>query len=101
ELLPTQKAFFDQHLVNRRQIEPMTDDLFEFFDVVGDTAPGSAHGKTRPDNERKIADVVRRFPRLLHAFDGRGTGDVETDLFHRLLEELAVLPLLDRVRFGP
>ena len=44
-LFPAEQTFFDEHLVDRREIETVGADAFEFFLVVSDTAAAAAEGK--------------------------------------------------------
>ena len=70
EFLPADERLFDQDFGDRRQSETALDDLFEFLAIVGDAAAGAAERESRPNDERKLADLVR---------DSIGVGDGARD----------------------
>ena len=100
-LLPTKQAFLDQHLAHRRKVQPAGHDFLKLLPVVGDPAPHPAQRKRRPDHLWKAADFGRVPARLLDGVGGARTGNLQTNLLHRLLKRLPVLPLMDRLRIRP
>ncbi len=98
--LPAEERFLDQDLADGREVEAALHDLLEFLPVVADAAAGAAHGEGGADDEREGADPGGHLAGLVEGVGGAGEGHVEADLLHRLLEELAVLALLDRVGVG-
>ena len=99
--LPAEQAFLDEHLVRRGNFEAAGRDLLEFIAVVGDAAAGAAEREAGADDERESTDEVGRLARLVHGVHGHRLRDIEADPEHALLEEFAVLALLDRVGLGP
>ena len=96
--LPAEQALLDEHLVHGRKFEAVGDDLLEFLAVVGDAAAGAAEREARPDDERAKCRCTRPPARASSMrMHGPRLGDIEADLDHALLEELAVLALVDRV----
>ena len=63
-LFPAEHAFFDQALVDRREIEPAIENLFEFFAVVGDAAAGAAQREAGPQNHGIAVLRGEREPRF-------------------------------------
>ncbi len=61
ELLPADHAALDEHLVRRREIEPVAHDLLELVAVVGDAAARAAERERRTDDRGKSGDVENRF----------------------------------------
>jgi hypothetical protein len=83
-----------RHLAVHRLLEAVLDDLLVLLDVVGDAAAGAAHREAGADHEGK-GDGLEDPAGVLHGVGVVGLGEVEADLLHRLLEELAVLGLAD------
>src|SRR5262249_25406684 len=99
ELLPAGDRLLDQDLGVERALETGRADPLVLFDVVGDAAAGAAEREARTDHGWK-SDAVARFDRLVHRVGDGAQRRLESDLGHRLTEEMAVLRLLDRVVVG-
>ena len=56
KFLPAEQAFFDEHLVARRDIEAVGTIALVFLAVVGDAAPAAAERVARADDDREVAD---------------------------------------------
>ena len=95
--LPTQEALLDEDLVDGRGVEAGLGHALELFAIVGDAAAGAAERVGRTDDDREFAadqgDGLTRGVERLH---DAGTGDVEADVEHQLLEDLAVFAAFDR-----
>ncbi len=98
-LLPTDNRLLHQNLVRGRGVDPPHGHLLILFHVVSDAAAGAPQGEGGADDGRETH-------RLDH-FHGLGVvvgqaraGDRQADLFHCLLEEGAVLGLLDGRKLG-
>ena len=99
EFLPAEHALLDQHLVGRRSVDAALDDVDELALGIGEATAGATHGEARADDRRQ-ANVIERLQRLRQRLDLMRTRRSETDLGHRLAEELAVFGLVDRLRSG-
>ena len=100
EFLPAEQGFLDEDFGNGREVEAAGDDFLEFLAVVGDAAALAAEGEGGADDEREAADFLGDFLGFLHRVGGAGARQVEADLEHGVLEELAVLALFDGFGFG-
>ena len=98
--LPTEEGFLDKDFRGRGSIEALGGDGLKLLAVVGDAASGAAEGEGRPDDEGEGADLGHGGAGLLHVVGGGGAGALEADLFHAVLEELAVLTLADGFDLG-
>jgi len=98
EFLPADNRLFDQHLASGAGVQPALDDGDELVLVVGNAAAGAAQREGRPDDGRKT-DHRLHLQRFLHAVRERRARAGKADFFHRLLEFLAVLGLVDRLAF--
>ena len=93
-LFPTLDGLLDQHLVGRREFKALAHDGDELLVGVSDAAASAAEGKARA-----------QYARISHALgDGLGVGhavgiararDLQANLGHGLVKELAVLAALD------
>ena len=94
-LLPALDGLLDEHLSRRGQLEALGHDLDELGLVVGHAAAGATHGEARAQHAR-IARGFHDLERVLDRVGVTGAGDLEAELGHGLVEELAVLATLDR-----
>ena len=85
ELFPAQNRLLDQHLADRRRVEPGLDNIVELGAVVSDPAAGAAEGKRGADNGRQ-AGVLDRVARLFQRFRDPAYRAFQADLFHRIAE---------------
>ena len=93
-LFPTLDGLLDQHLVGGRELQALAHDGDELLVGVSDAAAGAAQGKARA-----------QYAGIAHALgDGLGVGhavgiararDLQANLGHGLVKELAVLAALD------
>ena len=93
-LFPALDGLLDQHLVGRRELQALAHDGDELLVGVSDAAAGAAEGKARA-----------QYAGITHALgDGLGVGhavgiararDLQANLGHGLVKELAVLAALD------
>ena len=74
-------------------------DLDELFAGLADAAAGAAHGEGRAHDDR-VADAVGAGQRVLQSLHDLGRDDGLVQLFHRLLEQLAVLGAVDGLRLA-
>ena len=96
--LPAQEAFLDEDLMDGRGVEAGLGHALEFFLVVGDAATGAAERVGRADDDRELAaDEGDGLARGVEGLHDAGARDVEADVEHQLLEDLAVFAALDRV----
>src|SRR5262249_18498934 len=95
--LPPEQALLDQHLVRRRLRERPPDFLGELLLVLRDAAAGPAERKARAQDGGE-AGPPDDLPRLLDGVRRAGLRAHEADLFHRRLEERAILRFRDRLR---
>ena len=82
--------------MRRRERKPALADLDELLHVVGDAAARAAQREGRTDHGGE-AHAALHFKRLGHAVGNARAGALKADLFHRLLEALAVLGLVNGV----
>ena len=99
-LLPADDGFLQEHALDRRRLERRADLGAQLLLVVGDAAarPAQGEGSAHDDGESQLA---ARFSQLAHVGDHAASGKVQPRRLHGLLEELAVLRLLDRGKRGP
>ena len=81
-------------------MEPVGDHALELLPGVGEAAAETAHGEGGADDER-VAEVLCEADSLLDRVRDVGACDLRTGLDDEVLEELAVLPLLDGLEVGP
>ena len=92
-------ALFDEDLVDRGQGEGVAHVVAQFLLVVGKAAAGAAEGEGRTEDDR-VADLLGDADRLFDAVDRLGGDDGLAEAEAELLEELAVLGLLDALEGG-
>ncbi len=95
--LPADDGFLDQDLVDRAHREALAGGELELRRVLGDPSARAAERERRPDDERIGADLGRDAHRLVERVGRRARGHVEADALHGVLEELAVLGLLNHL----
>ena len=99
DFLPARDALFDEDLRDRREREAVRRDFHHLLAVVDDAAAGAAERERRTDDDR-VGDLLGEVERVLHRGDDlRGDAGL-VDALHRVLEDLAVLRLVDRLRGG-
>ena len=99
DFLPARDALFNEDLRDRREREAVRRDLHQLLAVADDAAAGAAERECRADDDR-IRDLLGELQRVLHRGDDlRGNAGL-IDALHRILEDLAVLGLIDRLRRG-
>ena len=94
DLFPTGDALFHQDLMDGGKPQAVGADLNELCLVLADAAAGAAHGEGGADDDR-VADAVCTGQRILQRLHDLGGDDGLMQLFHRLLEQLAVLGTVD------
>ena len=99
--LPAEHRLLDQHLAARALLQAPGDLAVELLGVPGDGRARAAQRERRPQDHRVADAGLGRHlrldrPRLFQGVGVAGERHVEADLLHRLLEQLAVLGLLDR-----
>ena len=99
KLLPAEQRLLQQHLVRRRQLQPVRGNLLELVAVISDAAARTAKGKRRADDDRKTQRRLRR-ARLVHIMHRERLGAGKANLVHRLLEQVAVFRRLNRLDRG-
>ena len=92
--LPAENGFFDQALVNGREIEAAGEYLHQFFAVVSNAAAGTAERKRGADDDRE-SNLAGKVEPVFEVVDQSGFRNVEADALHRVFEEQAVFSLLD------
>ena len=99
DFLPARDALLDQDLVHTGVHDAGRGDLAQLVPGVGDAAARAAEGVRRADDDRQ-ADLTGEVDRVLDRVHDLGGDARLADLFHRILEHLAVLRLGDGVRLG-
>ena len=94
EFLPAQHALFDQHLVDRRKVEPALDQFHHLFAVVGDAAAGAAQREAGPQDHR-VRDALGEFQRVVEIVDQLRFRALQADAAHGIFEHQPVFGLLD------
>ena len=97
--LPAEDAFFDEALVDGREIEAAGEDFHQLFAVVGDAAAGAAEGEAGADEDGE-AELAGEVEAVAQVVDQRGARHVEADADHGVFEEEAVFGLLDGFELG-
>ena len=99
-LFPAQDRCFDEDLVLRTRGQAPGDVLCEFLQRMGDIPSRTAQRERGPNDQRQpqLGEHVWRF---VSAGDARTAWDDETNILHDLLEQVAVLGLLDGFEFRP
>ena len=93
-LFPALDGLLDQHLVGRRELQALAHDGDELLVGVSDAAAGAAEGKARA----QYAGITHALGDSLgvgHAVGIARARDLQADLGHGLVKELAVLAALD------
>ncbi len=98
-LLPADDRLIHQDFVGGRGIDAGQGHPLVLLKVVGDTTAGATEGKRRSNNGRKT-DLFDDLQRLFPVMGQAGAGHLKTDLFHGLLEQGAILGLLDGRQLG-
>ena len=93
-LFPTLDGLLDQHLVGRREFQALAHDGDELLVGVSDAAAGAAEGKARAQYAG-IAHALGDSLGVGHAVGIARARDLQADLGHGLVKELAVLAALD------
>ncbi len=93
-LFPPQHGFVDEDFGGWRGIEAGGRDLLKLFHVVGHAAACAAHRETGADDDGQ-ADALDRRARFFHRMRQRVLRNLETDAGHRLVEQAAILRLVD------
>ena len=99
ELFPAERAFFDEHFVDRREVEAAFQDGDEVLAVVSDAAAGAAQGEAGPQ-DHGIADSVGELEAAFDVGDELGVRGFEADPAHGVFEQQAVFGFFDGVDFG-
>ena len=94
DLLPAVDIALDEDLRDRGRVEPRLRDECELLCAVGHAAARTAECERRADDDG-VADAVRHLQRLGHGVRNAGGDGRLADGGHGLLEELAVLGLVD------
>src|SRR5262245_183375 len=76
------------------------DGLLEFLQRMGDI-PSCTAQRERGPNDQWQPQLCEHVWRFVSAGNARTAGDDETNILHDLLEQVAVLGLLDGFEFGP
>ena len=100
ELLPTEQRLLDQDLVHRAGIEAAQADGAEFLGVVSDAAAAAAQGEGGANDAGVAADLLAHNLSFLEGGGNTGGTDGHADALHRLLEQVAVFGLFDRLQVG-
>ena len=93
-LFPALDGLLDQHLVGGRELEALTHDGDELLVGVSDAAAGAAEGKARAQYAG-IAHALGDSLGVGHAVGVARARDLQANLGHGLVKELAVLAALD------
>ena len=89
QFLPSQHAFFHQHLVDEGCGQAAGDHLAQFLHVINDAAARAAHGVGGAQHDG-VAQLGSHLFSFLHGIDGFGLGDRHADPVHGFLEDDAV-----------
>ena len=98
--LPAGNAFLNQYLRDRRKVQSVLRDRYQFLVVIRDSAAGSSECECRTDDHR-IANLISDLKRFLHGFRNARRHARLSYSLHRIPEEFAVLRLVDCVDIGP
>ena len=93
-LFPALDGLLDQHLVGRRELQALAHDGDELLVGVSDAATGAAEGKARAQYAG-IAHALGDSLGVGHAVGIARARDLQANLGHGLVKELAVLAALD------
>ena len=95
-LLPPEDRLLEQHLGGRALVQAVADHAHELLAGVREAGSETAHREARADHER-VAEVLRERDGLVDGVGDVAAGDVGSGIQHQLLEDLAVLALVDRL----
>ena len=94
DLFPAGDALFHKDLMDGGKAQAVGADLNELCLVLADAAAGAAHGEGRAHDDR-VADAVGAGQSVFQRLHDLGGNDGLVQLFHGLLEQLAVLGTVD------
>ena len=97
DLFPTCNTLLNEDLCDRASSKTCTCCLVKFFLRICDTAACSSQCERRSDDYRKT-DLLSELLSILDGSNNLGRDAGLTDGFHRILEDLAVLSLIDTLR---
>ncbi len=97
-LFPPNHALFNERLMDRGKFEPALDDFLQILPVIGDAAAASAHSETRAQDDG-IAILTSKLKCGIDAVHKLRSRHIEPDLPHRILEQQAILSLLNGIDF--
>ena len=95
EFLPANQRFFDQHFVDRREIETARSDRIELFAIISDAATGPAQSECRPNDERKRSDLTNDAIDIRERTRHARARHLQPDAQHRFLEQLPIFAFGD------
>ena len=95
--LPAADALFDQHLGNGGKPQTILCNIPQLLLIRSNSAAGAAQGECRTHDYR-ITDFLGKIHRILNGLYHLGGNAGLPDLFHRVLERLAILRLMDGFR---
>ena len=93
-LFPTLDGLLDQHLVGRRELQALAHDGDELLVSMRDATTGAAEGKARTQHAG-ISHALGDGLGVCHAVGIARARDLQANLGHGLVKELAVLAALD------
>ncbi|MDQ0953966.1 hypothetical protein QFZ24_007889 [Streptomyces phaeochromogenes] len=104
-LLPAEDGLLQEHLGGRREREALPRDAAQLLLVVREAGAGAAHGEGGPDDDGVAAERLDALDDVVHGVaDDRAGGlavpDLLADGLDDVLEEVAVLALVDRLDVG-
>ena len=99
-LFPALDGFLHEHLAGRRELEALTHDLAQLLLIVCDTTTRAAEGKARAQHAG-VAHARHDSERVIDGISVTAAGNLQTDLGHGLIKELAVLAPLDGGKVAP
>ena len=99
ELAPSDHRLVEQHLTDRRGLDPAGGDRPQLVDRARDAASAPAERERRA-NDAGQAEVGQRVERLCDRRRDRALGHRQAGAFHRLAEQVAILGTGDRVVVG-
>ena len=97
--LPTEEGFFDENFVHGRKFDAVFGDGFKFFLIVADAAARAPERERRPDDERKLADLLRNVAGFVEIVSDAGNGNVEPNLEHQFFERKTIFALMNGFGF--
>ena len=97
DFLPAGDALLDEDLIHAGVHDAGRGDLAQLVPGVGDAAARAAEGVRRADDDRQ-ADLTGELDRVLYRVHDLGRDARLADLFHRVLEHLAILGLGNGLR---